>query len=208
MELDQIHFDDDGLVPVIVQDAESGQVLSLAYANREALEATLASGQSTFFSRSRQQLWRKGETSGHIQEVQEILLDCDHDAVLYRVKPHGPACHTGAQSCFHHPLTPSASPSLGEVLEGLYRTLRERIETLPEGSYTARLHREGLDRMLKKIGEEAAEVILAAKNHSQEELTWEASDLLFHLFLVLAELELPPSKLAEMLHSRQRPRPD
>ncbi|MFN3180142.1 MAG: phosphoribosyl-AMP cyclohydrolase, partial [Thermus sp.] len=148
MDLSQVKFDPEGLVPVVVQDAQTGEVLTLAYANREALEETLRTRRSTFFSRSRKALWRKGETSGNIQEVVEVLLDCDGDAVVYRVLPHGPACHTGERSCFHRPLL-SGEPSLGLVLSQVYATIQERLRTLPEGSYVARLHQAGLDRILK-----------------------------------------------------------
>ncbi len=207
MDLDAVRFDENGLVPVVVQDARTGEVLTLAYANREALEETLKTKRSTFFSRSRGRLWRKGETSGHDQEVLEVALDCDRDAVLYKVIPHGPACHTGARTCFHHPVTGPAPLRLGEVLEKVYSTILERIHTLPEGSYVARLHQEGLDRILKKVAEEAGEVLLAAKNRNKEELLWESADLLFHLLLTLAEAGLSPSDLAETLKARHRPTP-
>jgi phosphoribosyl-ATP pyrophosphohydrolase/phosphoribosyl-AMP cyclohydrolase len=205
MNLANVRFDASGLVPVIVQDARTGRVLTLAYANLEALKQTLRTRQSTFFSRSRGELWVKGLTSGHTQEVLEVTLDCDQDAVLYKVIPHGPACHTGAQSCFHHPLTSSTQPTLGEVLEKVFETIQKRIATLPEGSYVARMHQAGLDRILKKVGEEAGEVIIAAKNRSREELAWEASDLLFHLMFLLAEEGLTPADLARTLWSRHRP---
>ncbi len=206
MDLEAVRFDERGLVPVVVQDAESGEVLTLAYANREALEETLRTRRSTFYSRSRQALWRKGETSGHWQEVVEVLLDCDGDAVVYRVRPQGPACHTGARSCFHRPLL-AGPKDLGFVLAQVYATIGERLRTLPEGSYVARLHREGLDRLLKKIGEEGAEVILAAKNGRPEELRHEAADLLFHLLFTLAELGVGLEDLAETLWARHRPTP-
>lgn len=205
MNLDDVQFDASGLVPVVVQDARTGQVLTLAYANREALERTLQTRQSTFWSRSRGELWVKGLTSGHTQKVVEVILDCDQDAVLYKVIPHGPACHTGAESCFHHPLTPSSDPSLGEALEKVYGTIKKRMATLPEGSYVAKMHRAGLDRMLKKIGEEAGEVIIAAKNQDPEELKWETTDLLFHLLLVLAEQGVTPTDLARTLWGRHKP---
>ncbi|WP_297852888.1 bifunctional phosphoribosyl-AMP cyclohydrolase/phosphoribosyl-ATP diphosphatase HisIE [Meiothermus sp.] len=205
MNLDDVQFDRDGLVPVVVQDARSGQVLTLAYANRQALEQTLQTRRSTFWSRSRNELWVKGLTSGHTQEVLEVSLDCDQDAVLYKVIPRGPACHTGAESCFHNPLTPPAHPPLGEVLEQVYRTIQQRLKTLPEGSYVARMHQAGLDRVLKKVGEEAGEVIIAAKNANPQELEWEASDLLFHLLLTLAEQGISPDDLARTLWSRHKP---
>ncbi|MEN2983183.1 MAG: bifunctional phosphoribosyl-AMP cyclohydrolase/phosphoribosyl-ATP diphosphatase HisIE [Thermus sp.] len=204
MDLSGVRFDPGGLVPVVVQDARTGEVLTLAYANREALEETLRTGQSTFYSRSRGRLWRKGETSGNTQEVVEVLLDCDGDAVVYRVIPQGPACHTGERTCFHHPLLPGR-PNLGFVLGQVYATIQERLRTLPEGSYVAKLHQGGLDRILKKIGEEAGEVIIAAKNGNPEEVRWEVADLLFHLLLVLAELGLSPEDLAETLWARHQP---
>lgn len=205
MDLSAVRFDEKGLVPVVVQDARTGEVLTLAYANREALEETLRTRRSTFFSRSRQALWRKGETSGHTQEVVEVLLDCDGDAVVYRVLPQGPACHTGERTCFHRALL-EGEKDLGFVVGQVYATIRERLRILPEGSYVARMHRAGLDRILKKIGEEAGEVILAAKNGSPEELRHEAADLLFHLLLTLAELGLGPEDLAKTLWERHRPR--
>ncbi|WP_298629888.1 bifunctional phosphoribosyl-AMP cyclohydrolase/phosphoribosyl-ATP diphosphatase HisIE [uncultured Thermus sp.] len=207
MDLSQVKFSPEGLVPVVVQDATTGEVLTLAYANREALEETLRTGRSTFYSRSRKALWRKGETSGNFQEVVEVLLDCDGDAVVYRVLPHGPACHTGERSCFHRPLLPG-EPSLGFVLAQVYATIQERLKTLPEGSYVAKLHQAGLDRILKKIGEEAGEVILAAKNQNPEEVRWEAADLLFHLLLVLAETGVSLEDLAQTLWQRHRPKPE
>lgn len=206
MNLTKVRFDANGLVPVIVQDAQTGQVLTLAYANLEALEQTLQTRQSTFWSRSRGALWVKGQTSGHTQRVVEVVLDCDQDAVVYKVIPEGPACHTGAESCFHHPLTPATDPPLGEVLERVYQTIQQRIHTLPEGSYVAKMHQAGLDRLLKKIGEEAGEVIIAAKNQRPEELVWEASDLLFHLLFVLAEQGVTPSDLARALWGRHQPK--
>jgi phosphoribosyl-ATP pyrophosphohydrolase/phosphoribosyl-AMP cyclohydrolase len=206
MNLVDIQFDANGLIPVIVQDALSGQVLTLAYANHEALVRTLETRQSTFWSRSRNQLWVKGQTSGNTQEVLEVVLDCDQDAVLYKVIPNGPACHTGAESCFHHTLSsPSDHPPLGEVLERVYRTIQRRIETLPEGSYVVRMHQAGLDRVLKKIGEEAGEVIIAAKNTDRKELEWEASDLLFHLIFLLAQQGISPADLARALWARHKP---
>jgi phosphoribosyl-AMP cyclohydrolase / phosphoribosyl-ATP pyrophosphohydrolase len=206
MNVSDVNFDANGLVPVIVQDAQTGQVLTLAYANREALEATLTTRQSTFWSRSRNELWVKGLTSGHTQEVMEVVLDCDQDAVLYKVIPNGPACHTGAESCFHNPITEAANhPALGEVLERVYRTIQKRIEELPEGSYVAKMHQGGLDRVLKKVAEEAGEVIIAAKNNDPEELKWEATDLLFHLLFTLAEQKVSPDDLAKVLWSRHKP---
>ncbi|MDX2005763.1 MAG: bifunctional phosphoribosyl-AMP cyclohydrolase/phosphoribosyl-ATP diphosphatase HisIE [Meiothermus sp.] len=206
MNVADVKFDASGLVPVIVQDAQTGQVLTLAYANKEAIQQTLATRRSTFWSRSRNELWVKGLTSGHTQEVTEVVLDCDQDAVLYKVIPNGPACHTGAETCFHNPVTEAPDhPPLGEVLERVYRTIQQRIKELPEGSYVAKMHQGGLDRVLKKVGEEAGEVIIAAKNNDAEELKWEASDLLFHLLFTLAERGVSPHELAKVLWGRHKP---
>ena len=206
MNLDDVRFDERGLVPVVMQDARTGEVLTLAWANREALEKTLETGFAHFYSRSRKKLWKKGEESGNLQEVVEVTLDCDGDAVLYKVLPHGPACHTGKHSCFHNPIEAKAAlpPDLGEVTSHVFATIKQRLRDLPEGSYVAGLHRAGLDRILKKIAEEAGEVILAAKNQDQDELRWEAADLYFHLLLTLAELGLGPEDLAQELSRRQK----
>jgi phosphoribosyl-ATP pyrophosphohydrolase/phosphoribosyl-AMP cyclohydrolase len=208
VNLEDVKFNEQGLVPVVMQDAATGEVLTLAWANREALEKTLETGYAHFFSRSRQKLWKKGEESGNVQEVLEVVLDCDQDAVLYKVRPQGPACHTGKHSCFHNPVwaREEAAPDLGEVTARVFATIEARLRELPEGSYVAKLHRAGLDRLLKKIAEEAGEVILAAKNRDKDELRWEAADLYFHLLFTLAELGLTPEDLAAELLRRHRPK--
>jgi phosphoribosyl-AMP cyclohydrolase / phosphoribosyl-ATP pyrophosphohydrolase len=201
--LDSITFDDHGLVPVIAQEAGSGRVLMLAYANREAIQNTLETRLATYFSRSRDKLWQKGEESGHTQRVQSVTLDCDGDAVLYTVLQTGPACHTGAATCFHNTLEgQGAGSSIGEVLGGVYATILDRIQNQPEGSYVAKLHNAGLDRVLKKIGEEAGEVIIAAKNGSKPELQLEVADLLFHTMITMAEIGVNLSDVASELESR------
>ncbi len=194
----------DGLVPVVVQDAQSGEVLTLAYADREALARTRAEGRSWFYSRSRKRLWRKGETSGNEQEVVEIALDCDGDALRYRVVPHGPACHTGARSCFA-PLQAEASPttSLGAAIRQLRTIIAARGAALPEGSYTASLLRGGIDRIGKKIGEEATEVVIAAKNGEPQALAGEAADLVYHLLVLLQACGLDPDEVGKELARRQ-----
>ena len=214
-DLGQVKFGPDGLVPVITQDAATGAVLMQAYANREALEHTLATRQGTYFSRSRGELWVKGLTSGNVQRVLSVSLDCDGDSLLYRVQQQGPACHTGAYSCFYTPLleeeTPvpdttsalDAVPALDAVLERVYGTIRERLETLPADSYVARLHAGGLDRILKKIVEESGEVLLAAKNRDQGELATEVADLLFHTLFAMAELGVTPAEVAAVLEQRE-----
>jgi len=199
-----VTFDERGLVPVIAQDIDSGEVLMLAYANREALAATLQTKEAHYFSRSRRSLWRKGESSGHRQEVVEVRYDCDDDALLYRVRQTGPACHTGARSCFYRTLagTPSASP--GEVLALLERVVAERLRELPEGSYVTRLHRQGLGRVAQKVVEEAGESVIAALEKEPRKLVSEAADLLFHLTILLCESGVTLQEVAEELLKRHQ----
>ena len=192
MTMDKIRFDERGLVPAVVQDALSGEVLMLAYMNRESLEKTIATGETHFWSRSRNELWHKGATSGHTQKVTGLSLDCDGDTILVRVLQTGAACHTGAYSCFFEkmPVTGEGrhEAALGEVLGDVARVIHQRNVDRPEGSYTTKLLEGGLDRILKKVGEESGEVIIAAKNHASVEITWEVADLLYHL-LVMMEVE-------------------
>lgn len=201
-----VTFDERGLVPVIAQDADSGEVLMLAYANREAVAATLQTNEAHYFSRSRGALWRKGETSGHRQQVLEVRYDCDGDALLYRVRQTGPACHTGARSCFYRTLAGAPSASLGEVLGLLERVVAERLRELPDGSYVARLHSQGLGRVAQKVIEEAGESAIAALQEP-DRLTSEAADLLFHLTLLLAESKLTLLEVADELLRRHQQRP-
>ncbi len=201
--LDSITFDAHGLVPVIAQEIGSGRVLMLAYANREAIQKTLDTKLATYWSRSRNKLWQKGEESGHSQRVQSITLDCDGDAVLYAVEQTGPACHTGAMTCFHNTLEgEDGGSNIGDVLGSVYATILDRIQNQPEGSYVAKLHHSGLDRILKKIGEEAGEVIIAAKNGSRPELQLEVADLLFHTMITMAEVGVNLADIAAELESR------
>lgn len=206
-DLSAVKFGPDGLVPVVTQDAETGAVLMQAYADRAALEHTLATRQGTYYSRSRNEQWVKGLTSGHVQEVVSVSLDCDGDSVLYRVNQTGPACHTGAYSCYSTPLLgepeDEATPALGTVLERVYATIQERLHTLPEKSYVARLHAGGLDRVLKKIVEESGEVLLAAKNRDRAELSTEVADLLFHTLFAMAEVGVTPAEVAAVLEERE-----
>ena len=217
--LERLQWNAEGLIPVIIADAESGDVLTLAWANREALERTLETRQTHLFSRSRNALWRKGETSGNTQRVVEVSADCDNDAVLYRVVPNGPACHTGARTCFHNEIavaedTPAnheleeeveTSHAFARALAHLERVLRERKENPPKDSYVAKLYAGGVDRIGKKIGEEATEVVIAAKNADSDELVWESSDLLFHLLVLLAQRNVSLERIGEHLLSRAKP---
>lgn len=205
MNIDNIQFDAQGLVPAIVQDAKSKAVLTLAYMNEESLKKTLEIGETVFYSRSRQELWHKGETSGNTQEVRSIHYDCDQDALLVQVVPAGPACHRGDYSCFSEELTDSETKpkeNRYEILDELQTVLADRKATLPEGSYTSTLFQEGVDRIAKKIGEEAGEVIIAAKNDDPEELALESADLLFHLLLILTDRQVPLDDVLDVLEKR------
>jgi phosphoribosyl-ATP pyrophosphohydrolase/phosphoribosyl-AMP cyclohydrolase len=184
----ELNWGESGLLPVVIQDAHTGAVLTLAYANREALQRTLASRSTWLFSRSRAALWHKGETSGHTQSVVSVSYDCDGDALLYRVEPAGPACHTGSASCFSATLFSDHAPPAANfeaAIEHLRLTIAERRTAPPETSYTAKLLRDGVDRIGKKIGEEATEVVIAAKNDDPRELVWEVADLLYHTLVLL-----------------------
>ena len=201
-----INFDERGLVPVVTQDALSGEVLMLAYANRGAVEQTLETREAHYYSRSRGELWHKGATSGHIQKVVEVRFDCDADALLYRVEQTGAACHTGEYSCFYRSLTDPAPASLGEVTALLERVVRNRLEELPEGSYVSRLHERGLGYVAQKVVEEAGESIVAALEHKDDELLGEAADLLFHLTVLLHERGLSLAQVSEVLAARHQAR--
>jgi phosphoribosyl-ATP pyrophosphohydrolase/phosphoribosyl-AMP cyclohydrolase len=196
-----VKFDDKGLVPAIIQDAATKEVLTLAYMNEESLSKTLETGETWFYSRSRQELWHKGETSGNTQTVVSINYDCDQDALLVQVNPKGPACHTGAVSCFSEKVFESDEPNFA-IMSTLEKVIKSREKERPEGAYTTYLFEKGIDKILKKVGEEAAEVIIAAKNRSQEELRWEAADLLYHLQVLLVEQGLPLKVVLNTLEER------
>jgi phosphoribosyl-ATP pyrophosphohydrolase/phosphoribosyl-AMP cyclohydrolase len=197
---DEPAYDENGLVCVVAQDRASGDVLMVAWANAEAVARTRETGFAHFWSRSRRALWMKGETSGHRLRVREMRLDCDRDTVLLLVEPEGPACHQGTRTCFGD--TPAALPA---VLDELDRVFAERAASPREGSYTSKLLAGGRDRILKKVGEEAVEVVLAAKGESDERLAEEAADLLFHVQLALHERGLPIARVLEVLERRRRP---
>lgn len=190
MSIDELAWGESGLLPVVVQDATTGAVLTLAYANREALARTLAEKSTWLYSRSRNELWHKGATSGNTQAVASVSFDCDADALLYRVHPDGPACHTGATSCFAETLLSdptTASPTFEAAVAHLRTTIASRRGASPESSYTAKLLHDGVDRIGKKIGEEATEVVIAAKNNDPAEIAWEVADLLYHTLVLLEE---------------------
>jgi len=199
------------LIPAIVQDVNTKEVLMLAYMNEEALRRTLETKRSWFWSRSRQELWCKGETSGNKQFVKEVRYDCDEDAILLLVEQVGPACHTGQRTCFYRSLlkedAPGASsqePRANTFLDDLYQVILERKEKMPEGSYTAKLLREGQDKILKKLGEESAELLLAAKGGETQQVVSETADLLYHLMVLLAAEGIPWSAIEEELKRRRK----
>ncbi|MFH0346064.1 bifunctional phosphoribosyl-AMP cyclohydrolase/phosphoribosyl-ATP diphosphatase HisIE [Bacillus vallismortis] len=201
-QADELRFNEDGLIPAIVQDAASKEVLTLAYMNKESYEKTLETKETWFYSRSRQELWHKGETSGNTQAVKGIRYDCDQDALIVLVEPSGPACHTGSYSCFTKEKTEEQAAGRFDIMNELERVIAERQAEMPEGAYTTYLFREGVDKILKKVGEEASEVIIAAKNQDREELKWEAADLLYHLLVLLREQALPLDDVLDVLKKR------
>lgn len=198
-------FDDNGLIPAIVQHARSGEVLMLGYMNEAALARTLASKLVTFWSRSRQSLWTKGETSGNLLRLVELRQDCDGDALLVLAEPQGPTCHTGEPSCFFRTsdgITTTERMPPSSILTQLTDIIGQRAAERPAGSYTTKLLDGGVDRIGKKIGEEAAEVIIAAKNASPAELSWELADLLYHSLVLLVQQGLPPEAIWAELRRR------
>ncbi len=206
-----VRFGPDGLVPVVAQESRSGDVLMVAYANREALERTAATGSAHYYSRSRGALWRKGETSGHHQAVHEIRIDCDGDAVLYRVEQTGPACHTGARTCFAAAAAPDGGTVAGDdpgghVLTRLAATIARRAVERPAGSYTAQLLDRGVPKVSQKMGEEAVEVVVAANAEEPERLASEAADLLYHLLVLLEARGVPLDAVWRELEQRENTR--
>ncbi|QTH42106.1 bifunctional phosphoribosyl-AMP cyclohydrolase/phosphoribosyl-ATP diphosphatase HisIE [Cohnella sp. LGH] len=206
----EIKWDADGLVPTVVQDALSKEVLMLAYMNEESLQKSLESGQTWFWSRSRGELWNKGATSGHTQQIESLHYDCDGDTLLVKVRQNGPACHTGAYSCFYREGTAHASEAAAQQddrfgpLSRLEATIAQRDAERPEGAYTTYLFEKGVDKILKKVGEETAEVIIAAKNRDGDELRCESADLIFHLMVLLREQGIPFDDVLKELEFRHR----
>lgn len=205
----ELNFNDKGLIPAIVQDSETKQVLMLAYVNEISFKKTLETGETWFYSRSRQELWHKGATSGNTQKIKEIYYDCDQDTLLILVKPAGPACHTGETSCFYRKLAKTKDKSKQnidnkDILELLYELISERKQELPEDSYTTYLFEKGIDKILKKIGEESAEIIIASKNEPKDELIYETADFLYHLLVLLVEKEVSLDQIKKELKNRYK----
>ena len=206
MNPDQLTFGTDGLIPAVVQDDRSGKILMVGFANREALERTLQTGHAWFFSRSRQRLWEKGETSGNYLDLKALRVDCDADALIYLCEPHGPTCHTGQPSCFFNTLNDvPAGETSAEAAATLFATIKDRqAQADPGSSYVARLLHQGVDRIAKKIGEEATEVVIAAKNANRDELAHEIADLWFHTYVLLAQQGMAPEDVWAELRARRK----
>lgn len=189
--INETDFSKGGIIPAIVQDSETGRVLMLAYMNHEALIKTIETGYTWFYSRSRNKLWNKGETSGNKQRVQDMALDCDKDTLLVKVKPQGPACHTGRESCFFNDLNlnyENLEPA--DMFSYLEKIIKERLEKRPEASYVVKLNDKGENNVLKKLGEESAELIMAVKEKNNQEIVHEAADLIFHLLISLERTDV------------------
>src|SRR5690625_2228521 len=199
--IDKVQFDKDGLIPAIVQDDVSGKVLMLAYMNKESLQKTIETKETWFYSRSRQELWNKGATSGNKQIITGIQLDCDGDALLITVTPHGPACHTGETSCFYETIF-GDTHSKREVIHNIVDIIEERRMNPQDGSYTTYLFNEGIDKVLKKIGEEASEVIIGAKNNDPNEIKWEVADLIYHTLVLLNITDVSITDIKDVLYER------
>jgi len=216
-------FNQQELMPAVVQDYKTKEVLMVAYVNQESLNLSLEKGETVFYSRSRQELWHKGETSGNTQEIKEIYYDCDQDTILFMVDPAGPACHTGENSCFYRKIAEETEAKAEKMMEMqqqaqtiesdfetekvvdfLYDLILSRKEEMPEGSYTTYLFEEGIDKILKKVGEESAEVIIASKNEPDDELIYETADLVYHMLVLLAERGVKPDQIRKELKKRHK----
>ena len=196
----ELKFDEKGLIPAIVQDHYTKEVLTLAYMNRESLAVSMEKGLTCFWSRSRKELWLKGETSGNYQHIVSITADCDMDALEVRVRKDGPACHTGEDSCFHNPILGEKTDKF--QMEGLYQLLESRKRELPEGSYTTYLFQKGLDKILKKVGEESTEVIIAGKAEDKAETIYEIADLAYHVLVLMVQMGISVEDIRAELASR------
>lgn len=202
LDIDKLQFDDKGLLPAIVQDDRTGEVLMLAYMNKEAIEKTIETNETWFYSRSRQELWNKGATSGNRQQVKRLSVDCDADTLLVQVAPQGPACHTGEKTCFFTTALENEQ-SLREVVYEVIDEIQNRKENPVEGSYTTYLFNEGIDKVLKKVGEETTEVVIGAKNADKEEVSNEIADLVYHTLVLMNILDVDLADIQKVLHKRR-----
>jgi len=200
IDINDLKFDANGLIPAIVVDAETGDVLMLAYMNRESLQISIEEGRTCFWSRSQQALWRKGATSGNLQHIVNIKTDCDKDALIVTVRKEGPACHTGEDSCFHETLHEAGSMPID--IQSLYNLIVERKLYRKPGSYTTYLFDKGVDKILKKIGEEATEVVIAGKSGVKADAIYEISDLVYHVLVLMAEMHISPADIQKELSNR------
>lgn len=198
----EVKFDEKGLIPAVVQDAQSKEVLTVAYMNEESLQKTIETGETWFYSRSREELWHKGETSGNTQKVVSIKTDCDQDALVVEVVPAGPACHKGTTSCFTQDIVENEEVGSVDIIPHLLEVIRQREIDMPEGAYTTYLFTEGIDKICKKVGEEATEVVIGAKNRDSEEVKWEAADLIYHLLVLLQEQKISVYDVLGVLKER------
>ena len=200
--IEGLKFDDKGLITAVVQDAQSKEVLTVAYMNEESLQKTIKTGETWFYSRSRQELWHKGETSGNIQKVVSIKSDCDQDALVVEVIPTGPACHNGTATCFTKSIVQNDLVGSVDIIPQLVNIIRQREIDMPEGAYTTYLFEKGIDKICKKVGEEATEVVIGAKNRDAQEVKWETADLIYHLLVLLQEQKINVYEVLEVLKSR------
>jgi len=202
MYIDELKFDENGLIPAVVQDYKTKEVLMMAYMNRESLEKSLETKETYFFSRSRQCLWHKGETSGNIQHIRSIKYDCDGDTILIEVEADGPACHTGNRSCFYRSILDLSGDESESILKNLYRRIEGRKENPVKGSYTNYLFSKGLNKILKKIGEENTEILIASKEGDKEEIIYEIADYIYHLLVLMVEKEISLEDVYDELSRR------
>ncbi|TSI06999.1 bifunctional phosphoribosyl-AMP cyclohydrolase/phosphoribosyl-ATP diphosphatase HisIE [Lysinibacillus sp. BW-2-10] len=200
--IEGLKFDEKGLITAVVQDAQSKEVLTVAYMNEESLQKSIETGETWFYSRSRGELWHKGETSGNTQKIVSIKTDCDADALVVEVLPAGPACHNGTISCFTETVLENDSVGSVDIIPELARIIRQREIDMPEGAYTTYLFEKGIDKICKKVGEEATEVVIGAKNRDAQEVKWEAADLIYHLLVLLQEQKIDVYEVLEVLKSR------
>lgn len=200
--MESLKFDEKGLITAVVQDAQSKEVLTVAYMNEESLKKTVETGETWFYSRSRQELWHKGATSGNTQKVVSINVDCDQDALVVEVVPAGPACHNGTTSCFTETLVQNDKVGSVDIIPQLAEIIRKREIDMPEGAYTTYLFEKGIDKICKKVGEEATEVVIGAKNRDADEVKWEAADLIYHLLVLLQEQKIDVYEVLKVLKTR------